>query len=98
MKTDKLFLLGERAAAGRVRGIFALALAVLLSAPRAALAKSPGTTAFNFLNIGAGARQMAMANNAVSGQLHTGRWTDVGTLERLDALRRELAGNEMSPR
>ena len=66
MKTDKLFLLGERAAAGRVRGIFALALAVLLSAPRAALAKSPGTTAFNFLKIGAGARQMAMANNAVA--------------------------------
>lgn len=40
----------------------------------------------------------AMARNAVSGQLHTGRWTDVGTLERLDALRRALADNGLSPR
>lgn len=40
----------------------------------------------------------AMTRDAVSGQLHTGRWTDVGTLERLDALRRELAGSEIFSR
>lgn len=32
----------------------------------------------------------AMARDAVSGELHVGRWTDVGTIERLTALRAEL--------
>lgn len=32
----------------------------------------------------------AMGRQAVSGQLHAGRWTDVGTPERLESLRREL--------
>lgn len=32
----------------------------------------------------------AMAAGRVSGELHGGRWTDVGTPERLQALRREL--------
>jgi len=32
----------------------------------------------------------AMARNAVSGERHDGRWTDVGTLERLQLLRAEL--------
>ncbi|PCI07135.1 MAG: mannose-1-phosphate guanylyltransferase [Gammaproteobacteria bacterium] len=30
-------------------------------------------------------------NNLVSGQLHHGRWTDVGTLERLQVLKKELS-------
>jgi MurNAc alpha-1-phosphate uridylyltransferase len=34
----------------------------------------------------------AMARRAVSGELHAGRWTDVGTLERLEALREQLGG------
>lgn len=34
----------------------------------------------------------AMARGAVSGERHDGRWTDVGTLERLHALRAELGG------
>lgn len=33
----------------------------------------------------------AMVRGAVSGELHAGRWTDVGTIERLTALRAELA-------
>ena len=32
----------------------------------------------------------AMQRGQVSGEHHTGRWTDVGTPQRLDALRREL--------
>ena len=35
----------------------------------------------------------AMAAGRVSGELHTGRWTDVGTPERLEALRAELASH-----
>jgi MurNAc alpha-1-phosphate uridylyltransferase len=34
----------------------------------------------------------AMARGAVSGELHDGRWTDVGTLQRLQELRAELGG------
>lgn len=34
----------------------------------------------------------AMARGAVTGEVHPGRWTDVGTLERLAALRAELGG------
>jgi MurNAc alpha-1-phosphate uridylyltransferase len=33
----------------------------------------------------------AMRRGQVSGELHAGRWTDVGTPQRLDALRRELS-------
>lgn len=32
----------------------------------------------------------AMVRGVVSGELHVGRWTDVGTIERLEALRGEL--------
>ncbi len=35
----------------------------------------------------------AAAANRVSGVHHTGRWTDVGTIERLAALDRELSGS-----
>ncbi len=36
--------------------------------------------------------RVAMANGAVSGEHHRGRWTDVGTPERLAQLERELRG------
>ncbi|MGE8232924.1 MAG: nucleotidyltransferase family protein, partial [Stenotrophomonas sp.] len=34
----------------------------------------------------------AMANNSISGQHHQGRWTDVGTPERLQQLDKQLVG------
>ena len=56
-----------------------------------------------FAGIGRGARaklapllRAAMANGAVSGELHAGRWMDVGTPGRLAELDRFLSGENLS--